>query len=611
MSRSDYGGRPDGRPRLGSGGAAGAAAGDSGRRKRPARRPLLPVTIAGCGCLAAAFVAMLAKGAIWNWAVGAPFAAAILFTAVGIALDWEDFKRSLSSRRMLAPFMVLANALLAAAMVGLAGYFFGARHFALIDLTRMKELTLSARSAGLLARLRDIEPVEIILVKGPDMPGGSREAHLDRVRRLMEVYEAETARAAPGKLSFRMLDVIREPAAAKELLARLDLSDNPEEIYDGLVFLSGDRKRYVRAGTMYGPGAYGTDGRPRSNVFRGEDAVSSALAALIQGDRRVVYSVVGHGERTSDGGPRGNKALIGLLERRNFEVRQIQLAERTGIPDDASMVLVHGPKSAWLPEEVGRLESYLDGGGKALILLDPLAPGEAESASGLEGLLAEYGLAVRRDLRTIAFHRTMTGRAKVSLRIPAKPLPGASPIADAMAKARSLCALDGACALDKIPAPKRAGYEVRPILLSPPYETEEFLTWAESEPVERGEPSFEENKDMKGPVMLAAEITGAPAENAGASGGGRPKAHIIVTADSDMAADSLLEPFRGNRDLVLAAVQALHGGEKALGIEPRPMDSRDARVEEKDLRGLLVLFAVALPGLALAAGAVVWYARRR
>ncbi|MCX7805596.1 MAG: GldG family protein [Planctomycetota bacterium] len=615
-------GRPGGAGRSGTGtgsgdagrSAAGAGPGGSGRpgggwRNRLARKLMFPVTVAGCVCMAAALLAMLAKGTVKSWAFGGPLMAALVLTAAGVALDWDSFRSSLSSRRMLAPFMVMLNALLGAAMAAIAGYFFGARYFAILDLTRMKELTLSPQSLGLLTRLKDIEPVEVILVKGPDTPGGAREAHLDRVRRLMEVYEAEAAAASPGRLSFRTLDMVREPAAAKELLARLDLSETPEEIYDGLVFLSGDRKRYVQAGSMYGPGAYGADGRPRSRVFRGEDAVSSALAALVQGDRRVVYSIVGHGERTSEGGPRGNKALIGLLERRNFEVRQIHLVDRTSIPEDASFVLIHGPRSAWLPEEIGRLESYLNSGGKALIFLDPLAPGEAEAASGVEGLLAEYGLAVRRELRVIAVHRTMTGRTKVSLRIPAKPLPGASPVADAMSRVRSICAAEGACALDKAPAPKRAGYEIRPILLSPPYETEEFMTWAESEPVERGEPSFDEKRDVKGPLMLAAEIVRSPGEKAG--GGEKPAAHMIVVADSDMAANSLLEPFRGNRDLLLAAVQALHGGEKPLGIEPRPMDSRDARVEDEDLRGLLVIFAVALPGLALTSGAVVWYARRR
>jgi hypothetical protein len=129
-------------------------------------RLIPPVTAAGCVCLAASLVAMLAAGTIRKWTVWAPFGLAVLLTAAGIALDWKRFKISLANRRLLTAFMVMVNALLGMAMLALAGYFFGARYFLLFDLTRMKELTLSEQSIRILSRLKDIEPVEAILVEG-------------------------------------------------------------------------------------------------------------------------------------------------------------------------------------------------------------------------------------------------------------------------------------------------------------------------------------------------------------------------------------------------------------------------------------------------------------
>ena len=59
------------------------------------------------------------------------------------------------------------------------------------------------------------------------------------------------------------------------------------------------------------------------------------------------------------------------LERHHMSVLPLQLQQRQRVPADASVVVVAAPKEDLLPAEKEALQDYLDGGGRALFLLNP------------------------------------------------------------------------------------------------------------------------------------------------------------------------------------------------------------------------------------------------
>jgi len=113
---------------------------------------------------------------------------------------------------------------------------------------------------------------------------------------------------------------------------------------------------------------------------------------------KVLYVTTGHGERAAvnsdPSDPRGTvKVFQDLLRAQNDEVRPLGAAQGLAneVPRDASAVLVLGPTTPFLREEVEALVRWARGGGRLLVALDPesgshfdalLHPGERPGVSG-------------------------------------------------------------------------------------------------------------------------------------------------------------------------------------------------------------------------------------
>jgi hypothetical protein len=111
-------------------------------------------------------------------------------------------------------------------------------------------------------------------------------------------------------------------------------------------------------------------------------AVNASLMKLIR-EKRKAYLTVGHGEINDPESldpqlrsklPDAKATVIkAMLQAQNYEVKNIGLMDGLGseIPEDATMVLVLGPRTPLLEEELGALDRYLERGGSVLIALDP------------------------------------------------------------------------------------------------------------------------------------------------------------------------------------------------------------------------------------------------
>ena len=67
---------------------------------------------------------------------------------------------------------------------------------------------------------------------------------------------------------------------------------------------------------------------------------------MVSGQQRKVYFVQGHGERDTGSQERdGYSAIAEALGRENYMVEKLVLAQAGSVPDDASVVIVAGPKT--------------------------------------------------------------------------------------------------------------------------------------------------------------------------------------------------------------------------------------------------------------------------
>jgi hypothetical protein len=94
--------------------------------------------------------------------------------------------------------------------------------------------------------------------------------------------------------------------------------------------------------------------------------------------QRIAYFTTGHDERTfeptGESDRRGTvKNLRSLLVDQGYEPKELGLAQGLGtdIPQDATLVLIVGPRKPFLAEEAAALTRYLDRNGRILLALDP------------------------------------------------------------------------------------------------------------------------------------------------------------------------------------------------------------------------------------------------
>ena len=159
----------------------------------------------------------------------------------------------------------------------------------------------------------------------------------------------------------------------------------------------------------------------RDNLRGLDGRVQQALLLLVRRER-YAYLTTGHGElndplgadpsddpvnrwlsdiragrRSSGQPPLPLNALRNLLSGVNYEAREIGIAQGLGekIPADAAMVMIIGPQTPFLDEELNSIRQYLARGGSLLLALEPGSDFRFEELG--DGLGIEYDEAMTVD----------------------------------------------------------------------------------------------------------------------------------------------------------------------------------------------------------------------
>src|SRR6266436_2058759 len=191
----------------------------------------------------------------------------------------------------------------------------------------------------------------------------------------------EIAARSHSLLAFRAIDLDKEPGLARDIGVHS---------YNTAVLQAGDRKVLVE------------------NVADAARLGYAALRVLRQRPETICF-VTGHGEtfrpipdhfhfshvetlrghETSGAGdvlvaePEQLDRLQLALNEIGYDLRGIVTAATNTIPSDCAVVADIGPRTAFAPGEVDLLAGYLKGGGRLLLLIDPLFPVDADFESRL------------------------------------------------------------------------------------------------------------------------------------------------------------------------------------------------------------------------------------
>lgn len=139
-----------------------------------------------------------------------------------------------------------------------------------------------------------------------------------------------------------------------------------------------------------------------------EQQFTNALRAVSAVQRPRAYVLAGHGEPSiADEGPAGLRRFGQALADEGLELVSLPLHALERVPEDAALVIVAAPSlalpeaagtSAPAPVELERLQRYLDGGGRLLLLLEPRTGPVDVTGAAWAGLLGSVGVQAGGDV---------------------------------------------------------------------------------------------------------------------------------------------------------------------------------------------------------------------
>lgn len=183
------------------------------------------------------------------------------------------------------------------------------------------------------------------------------------------------------KISY--VDPTKEPTFAATYTDE-DLSTNSMI----LVREGSDRSKVINSNVLYSY-SYDSSYQPVVNGYDGEGQVVSALQYIASDDLPKVYELTGHDETAMAGN------FSDALEKANCEVDSLNLLSADEVPADCEFLIINGPQSDFSEDDVKKVKSYYENGGKLLIAYDFAS---TSSLTRLNGFLEEEGITVHKGV---------------------------------------------------------------------------------------------------------------------------------------------------------------------------------------------------------------------
>ena len=271
-----------------------------------------------------------------------------------------------------------------------------------------------------------------------------------------------------------------------------------------------------------------------------------------------------------------------------LDMRAIVTTEAASIPSDCAVVAEIGPRTAFTPGEAELLVNYLKGGGRLLLLIDPLFPVDSNLQSRL---LGQVGLSTEPAIVIDPLNHFRTDPDKIAV-----PYYPPHPITEHLA-------------LTVFP-------QARPIhLVKPPAAVTARVLAASSQD------SYLRPPSAAGGMVTAAAGQAAPADGRGARAlavaleGVWPRAppdkrfRLVVAGTSKFATNEYF-PYVSNGELSVAMLRWLADDDAGPNIAPQIYTLPEIGLTSRQMRDIFIALEVLLPLTTVFCGVFMWWRRR-
>lgn len=557
----------------------------------PAKRVTRVLALVGLVLVAAGLILVLwiaEPGTTLRGLSAAAVALGALWMLIFLAVNAADIRAFFHSRQFRYGGNVAAMVVFAAAIVVFVNLI-AAKFYSVADWTRRGTFTLSSETRNLVRSLTD-NVTAVVFYRD--------DAKIARLQDLLRRYRSLSDKVRP-----KYVDRSDE-AEVKLEAARYNVTE-----WDVVVLEYQGKRKVVHDYDLFTTEGFGYPGMPPPReIFKGEDALTSAIRTLVEEDPPVVMFTTGFGEPTIDQvrEPRGFSRIAQEVRDSNMTVESLPMFGRTAIPDTCDVLVVASPDRTYGAAEVQAIRAYLEERrGGVVFLIEPVleerSPGRPRLAdTGFDDLLESFGVKVEKALVTDPERRMLLQGPFVFFSGGRSYNP--HPIMDSLEGATTTWT----AALPLTEPEGHHGYRVDALVKT------SDRAWGETDLrfyFETGRVVFNEDADVKGPLTIAMAVSSDEGGGMmpGRSGTGEPI--MLVFGDGTFVSNAEISPQNANRDLFINGLRWLTGRTASMGIPPKEVDEVFFTVTRPQAT-LVWVGTLGLAVLAVVAGVIVWIVRR-
>ena len=251
-----------------------------------------------------------------------------------------------------------------------------------IDLSSEKLYTIGDQTKDLLDNLdKDVE-LYFIAQDGTESSD---------IQRLLERYEERT-----DHITVEQRDPAVYPTFTQEYTSD-SVSNN------SIIVVCGDKSRVVDYSDMYETSINYQTYTQETTAFDGEGQLTSAINYVISDNMPILYTLEGHDEASM------STTMTETIQKANIEIQSLNLLTQEVVPDDASCLFIFAPATDLSEDEANKIITYLENGGKALIVSDYTDQEMPNFASVLEnyGVQTVDGIVMEGDYLSLYFSESL------------------------------------------------------------------------------------------------------------------------------------------------------------------------------------------------------------
>lgn len=487
--------------------------------------------------------------------------------------------------------------------------------------SRSKVFLGGGTAAGVLIFLAIIVAVQYIIMQHPkrwDLTGSGKHTLAPQSKKLMETLQEK-------RLPVEVLAFYESKDAGAKDNAR-DLFDQYKDVYSDFSysFVDPDRERNVAIQNKvetYPTLVIKVGGKDDRISTADEENLTNGIARLLRSETKKVYLLKGHGELSPESNePDGFSTAKAQIEKQNYKVEDLVLMQAPGVPQDAAVVIIAGPKTDPLDTEIQSLKDYMNSGGHLMVLLNPF------KTPKLAAFLQDYGFKTADDIVVDRMSRVLGGDylMPVITTYIKFPITKNFTLASFFPETRSVIA-----SRDYKP-----GIDVQELALT------SQVSWTiNEEQLNSGNANFDEKTGTKGPVPVMAVSTYTPPQiktdkdkdkevtkeeeftkavpeekklgDKDENPGKKPiKSRIVVFGSSLLAANKFFK-LQGNPDLFMNSVSWLAEDENLIAIRPKSTKANPIILTGSESWAVFAIPLVIVPFIWIGIGVLVYLYRRR